>query len=181
MKMRTCSFVKVVGVMVWVFILLFLVVWSGCEPAASEITSKADNGFNQLSTYAWYVPDKLDIMPLTELINVGDGEEASKIRVYVSLLDAFDSQIKTPGIFRFELYEYIERSAEPKGRRIIIWPDIDLVGTVANNEHWRDFLRAYEFNLEFEPDSTKSYILQATCMCPNGKRLSSEFGLKAVK
>ncbi len=165
----------------WVLILLFLVVWAGCEPAASEITSKADNGFNQLSAYAWYVPVKIDIMPLTELINVGDDEEASKIRVYVSLLDAFDSQIKTPGVFRFELYEYIERSAEPKGRRIIIWPDIDLVDTVENNKHWRDFLRAYEFNLEFEPESNKSYILQATCMCPNGKRLSAEFGLKHAK
>jgi len=172
---------KAAAMVGWVFILLFLVVWSGCEPAASEITSKADNGFNQLSAYASYVPVKIDIMPLTELINVVDDEEASKIRVYLSLLDAFDSQIKTPGVFRFELYEYIERSAEPKGRRIIIWPDIDLVDTVENNEHWRDFLRAYEFNLEFELESNKSYILQATCMCPNGKRLSSEFGLKHVK
>jgi hypothetical protein len=94
------------------------------------------------------------------------------------LLDSFDCQIKTPGIFRFELYKYVRRSAEPKGKRIAIWPDIDLTGTTENNNYWRDFLRAYEFNLDFVPKRNQSYILQATCLCPNGKHLSADFVLK---
>ena len=170
---------KAVGVMVRVFFFVLLLVVGGCEsvPGVAGLLSKND----RLSAYTYYSPVAIDIMPLTEFVCVDDDEEASKIKVYVGLLDAFDCQIKTPGVFRFELYEYIPRSAEPKGRRIIIWPDIDLVDTVENNRHWRDFLRAYEFNLDFKPKSSRSYILQATCLCPDGKRLSAEFGLKHTR
>ena len=170
---------KAAGVMAWVFFFSLLLVVGGCEsvPGTAGLLSKND----RLSAYTHYSPVKIDIMPLTEFICVDDDEEASKIKVYVGLLDAFDCQIKTPGVFRFELYEYIPRSAEPKGRRIIIWPDIDLTDTVKNNKNWRDFLRAYEFHLDFEPASNQNYILQVTCLCPNGKRLSEEFCLKQAK
>ena len=163
----------VIAVIVQMFLLLL--VGAGCEPADAELSSGADSGFNQLSEYG---PVKLDIMPLTEFTATGGGEKPSKIKVYVSLLDAFDCQIKTPAVFRFELYDRVPRSVEPKGRRIVIWPDIDLNDAVKNNEHWRDFLRAYEFSLPFEPQSNQSYILQITSLCPGGKRLSAEFALK---
>jgi len=173
---------KAAAVVGRMFFFVLLAVWAGCEPVASESSSKSDNEFNQLSAYASYSPAKIDIMPLTEFIRVGDDDdEVSKIKVYVSLLDVFDSQIKAPGVFRFELYEYIQHSAEPKGGRIIIWEDVDLTEPSENNEHWRDFLRAYEFNLDFEPEGNRSYVLQGTCLCPNGRRLSAEFGLKPAK
>jgi hypothetical protein len=164
---------KVVAVIVQMFLLLLG--GAGCEPADTELPPKADRGFNQLSEYG---PVKLDIMPLTEFAAGGDGEKPSKIKVYVSLLDAFDCQIKTPTVFRFELYDIVLLSAEPKGKRILIWPDIDLNDAAKNNEYWRDFLRAYEFDLPFEPENSKSYILQITSLCPDGKRLSAEFTLK---
>jgi len=170
---------KAVAVIVQIFSFVLLLVVGGCEsvPGAAGSLSKP----NRLSAYTHYIPVKIDIMPLTEFVCIDDDEEASKIKVYVGLLDAFDCQIKTPGVFRFELYEYIPRSADPKGRRIILWPDIDLIDTVKNNKNWRDFLRAYEFNLDFELASSQSYILQVTCLCPNGKRLSAEFCLKQAK
>jgi hypothetical protein len=164
---------KVVAVIVQMFLLLLG--GAGCEPADTELSPKADSGFNQLSEYG---PVKVDIMPLTEFTSAGNGENPSKIKVYVSLLDAFDCQIKTPAVFRFELYDIVPRSAEPKGKRILIWPDINLTDAVKNNEYWRDFLRAYEFNLPFEPENSKSYILQITSLCSSGKRLSAEFTLK---
>jgi len=178
---------KGVGVILRVFFFCLLLVVGGCESVPG--TAGLLSGNDRLSAYIHYSPVKIDVMPLTEFICVGDDEEVSKgsrkagsqIKVYVALLDAFDCQIKAPGVFRFELYEYIPRSAEPKGRRIIIWPDIDLTDTVKNNNNWRDFLRAYEFNLDFEPASNQNYILQATCLCPNGKRLSAEFCLKQAK
>jgi hypothetical protein len=97
------------------------------------------------------------------------------------LLDSFGCQVKSAGVFRFELYERVERSAEPKGRRVVIWPDIDLIDAAANNENWRDFLRAYEFNLDFDLQGSQNYVLQVTCLCPGGKRLSAEFGLECMK
>lgn len=158
-----------------VIISLLLLAVTGCGPADTDLSMKADSGLSQLSAYG---PVKIDIMPLTEFAADNDDEKPSKIKVFVSLLDSFDCQIKTPVAFRFELYEKVLRSAEPKGQRIIIWPDIDLKNPAKNNVYWRDFLRAYEFDLPFEPETNKSYILQITSLCPGGKRLSAEFTLK---
>ncbi|MBA7626148.1 hypothetical protein ES703_33590 [subsurface metagenome] len=167
---------KVVGVIAQIFFFLLLLAEAGCGPAAPGLPPH--NRSNLLSAYA---PVKIDIMPLTEFIGVGEPEEVPRINVYVSLLDSFGCQKKSPGVFRFELYKHVERSADEKGRRITIWPDIDLTDVVENNNHWRDFVRAYEFNLGFEPQSNQSYVLQATCMCPSGRRLSAEFAIKHTK
>lgn len=172
---------RVVGVIAQIFFLVLLLVEAGCGPATTESPPPGDDSSNLLSTYTAYAPVKIDIMPLTEFIGAGEPEEASKINVYVSLLDSFDCQKKSPGVFRFELYEYVERSADEKGRRIIIWTDVDLNDAVENNNYWRDFLRAYEFNLLFEPESNQSYVLQVTCLCPSGRRLSAEFTIKHTK
>jgi len=165
--------------------LLLLMLFSinaGCEQqkTPTEIQATADNNINMLSLYTHFVPEKIDITPLTEFVGLDDAQR-SKIHLYVSLLDPFGSQIKSPGMFRFELYEYMQRSSEPKGKRAVIWPDVDLTDPVTNNDYWRDFLRAYEFSLPCEQANSQDYILQVTCLCPNGKRLSSEFTLRHTK
>jgi len=165
-----------------VCLLAMLLVGAGCQWPLSPpgLSAKTDNDLNKLSVYTHYAPAKINIVPLTEFISIGDAQQP-KINLYVSLLDSFGSQIKSPCVFRFELYQRVQRSAEPKGKRITIWPDIDLTEPAANNEYWRDFLRAYEFDLPFEPDVSQSYILQVTCLCPNGRRVSAEFVLKLTK
>lgn len=200
---------KAIALLLQIFFFISLFGQAGCkEPPAddsirTEPSPKADSDFD-VSIYATYAPVKIDIMPLTGFVNLGDTKGTSKgsrkhvpavrrpvesqvegagsqINVYVSLLDSFGSQKKSPGIFRFEMYEYIQRSAEPKGGRIAIWPDIDLSNAAENNRYWRDFLRAYQFNLPFEPASNQSYILQVTFLCPTGKRLSDEFVFTQLK
>lgn len=177
---------KTVSVIAQIVFLVLLLAAVGCEPPQvgikkTETPLKSVNDCNEVSFYARYTPEKIDIVPLTEYISDSDAGEESKIKVYVSLLDSFGYQMKSPGIFRFELYERVSRSAEPKGRRIAIWPDNDLTDVVENNRYWRDFLRAYEFSLPFDPETSQSHILQATCLCPNGKRLSAEFALTRTK
>jgi len=169
-----------IGLQMIVFLLVMAE--AGCEQAqlVSESPPKADNDFD-FSTYTSYDPVKVDIMPLTEFVSPGDAEGTPKINVYVSLLDSFGSQKKSPGIFRFEMYEHVQRSAEPKGGRSAIWPDVDLTNAAENNKYWRDFLRAYQFNLPFEPSGNQTYILQVTFLCPTGKRLSDEFTLKHTR
>jgi len=173
---------KTVGLIVRIIFLWLFLVGAGCEPASStaKLPPETDGSFD-VSIYTHYAPVKVDIIPLTEFAGAGDDEEGTRIDVFVSLLDRYGCQIKAPGVFRFELYERVQRSAEPKGRRVVIWTDIDLTDAANNNEHWRDFLRAYEFGLDFEPDSNRSYILQVTCLCPNGKRLLAEFDLKQAE
>jgi len=168
-----------------IFLSFFLILFTinlGCrqpKPPANN-TVATNNDINMLSFYTNYIPVKIDIMPLTEFVGAGDSQRP-KINLYVSLLDQFGSQIKSPGMFRFELYEYIQRSAEPKGKRAIIWPDVDLTDPVKNNEYWRDFLRTYVFSLPCEQSINQDYILQVTCLCPNGKRLTTEFMLRQIK
>jgi hypothetical protein len=122
-------------------------------------------------------PTKLMILPLTEKIQDKNNDNGSFIHVYLSLIDQFGSQVKRPGIFRFELYGRVLRSAEPKGKRIKIWPDFDLNDPVNNNNQWNDFLRVYEFRLDFETETEKDYILQATHILPNGKRLFAQYAI----
>jgi len=162
--------------------LLSLLAYIGCEP--SQATAKPPTHIDKAPDaqgYSGYMPAKVDIMPLTEFVPVPHAEGSSKLRIYVSLLDSFNCQMKSPGVFRFELYEGVSRSAEPKGKRIILWPDIDLTDAAKNNQYWRDFLRAYEFNLDFEPRAQQNYILQATFLSTAGRRLSSDFNLKSPK
>lgn len=174
--------VKAIGLIALVFFFVLLLLNAGCDSALIAAKSPPENGSGlDASIYASYAPAKLDIVPLTELASVGDARRTSQIYLYVSLLDSFGSQIKSPGVFRFELYEYVQRSADPKGARLVIWPDIDLTDPAKNNEHWRDFLRAYEFNLDFEADKNQTYVLHVTCLCPAGKRLSSDVVLKPTK
>ena len=165
-----------------IFFLCLLLVMAGCRqmPADAKVLPNVDSGFS-FSESAVYSPAKIDILPLTGFVYSDSNDGSAKIRVYVSLLDAYDCQIKSPGVFRFELYEYVHRSAEPKGKRVAIWPDINLLDQGENHKKWRDFLRAYEFELEFGPKSSQGYILQVTCLCPNGRRLSAEFVLKTTK
>ncbi len=172
---------KLFSVIARAVFLALLVVVAGCEPAppTPPIPPVVDGTVpDKLSIYTRYVPAKVNIIPLTEFVSVGGAQNASKIKVYVSLLDSFGCQMKGPGKFRFELYNHVQRSAKPKGRRITIWPDIDLTGPVENNNYWRDYFRAYEFTLDFGPKENHSYVLEATCFCPNGRRLSADFLLK---
>lgn len=128
-----------------------------------------------------FAPAKISVLPLTELsVPAGTGPGAT-LTVYVALLDAFGVQIKAPGVLRFELYDHVPRSSEPKGQRIAIWPDIDLTRPADNHKCWRDFLRAYEFNFDLQADGTKTCILEVTCISTDGRRLSAEYTLKGAQ
>jgi len=128
-----------------------------------------------------FAPARICILPLTELPSSTGSSQAVTLNAYVGLLDAFGCQIKAPGILRFELYQYVPRSAEPKGQRLAIWPDIDLTHPATNNRYWLDFLRAYEFKLDAPAGLNETYVLEATCMCPDGRRLPATFPLRGGK
>ena len=177
---------KSTDIKAYVFFVVLLSIAAGCESPKNgtkkiKQTNKAVSDCNEAFAYASYAPSKINIMPLTEYTVAGDTEEKPQIRAYVSMLDSFGYQIRSPGTFRFELYEKAQRSAETRGKRISIWPDIDLTDIVENNHYWRDFLRVYEFSLPVDLENNKGYILQTTCICPDGKRLSTEYALQHTK
>ena len=171
--------VKSVAAKVRVWLVLSVCAYCGCDavPNGNKWPGGGSGRDAELALYVDYGPVRIDVLPLTEFEPGRGLDAAGKIKVYVSLLDKFGSEIKAPGVFRFELHQYVERSARQKGRRIAIWPDVDLTDPAENNRYWRDFLRAYLFELDFELQANQRYMLQVTCLCPSGKRLSEEFTL----
>ena len=166
---------------VCIFVIAFVIfLTAGCsqpvqEPnLITENNNNDNNTSNKLSVYSLYVPTKMDILPLTEIV-FNEETQQKQINIFVSLIDQFGSEIKSPCVFRFELNRKVQRSAEPKGSRVKIWDDADLIDPVNNNNYWRNYLRAYEFKLPIESLTEQSYILEITCICPNNKRISSEF------
>ncbi len=157
--------------------LVIMFCW-GCEPDDSEINicSLSDQAMMQ----AYYVQD-IRFVGLTEIVADSRNMENAELYIFIDLIDSDGVRIKSPGMFRFELYHFVPRTSQPMGKRIAAWPDIDLEESEVNNEYWRDFLRAYHFKLplDFIPQSTDTFILQATFMTPNGRRLSATFHLKA--
>ena len=159
---------------VWGVAVVILVAFSFCLGCNSRVRVA---GEWECGVDAGYLPERVDIMPLTGLI---ESEGGRQIAVYVSLLDSSGYQMRWPGIFRFELYERVLRSLQKKGARVAIWPDIDLMDAGENGEYWRDFLRGYEFKLDFKPAVGKSYVLEITFLWPvsGGRRLSTELVIK---
>jgi hypothetical protein len=169
---------RIAGHIIIVSLILFFS--TGCEPESSTSLGSSTSPRDVLSVYA---ASKVRIIGLTEITPVPTNQWTSNLKVYVDLLDNFACRVKSPGTFRFELYEFVPRSSRPKGKRIFIWPDIDLTEATNNNSHWRDFLRAYQFDLDlnFRPKPDETFILEVTFTTPAGKRLSDLFQLKYEK
>ncbi len=156
----------------------------GCDSLlkVSRKQTTAPKKLSSESLYQGFEPKKVKILPLTGFQKSGNGSVGvEKIVLYVSLLDGFDCQIKAPSIFRFEAYERVPRSPTLKGERVTIWPDIDLTMASSNNEYWKKFLRAYKFQLDFEPEANKNYVLQVTAFYPRGKILTDNIILNSGK
>jgi hypothetical protein len=158
------------------FFILAFVFCAGCSGLPSVSLTPTD-----LPPCTRYGPARVDIIPLTSFVPAQDSGRNSTINVYVCLLDSFDSQVKAPAVFRFELFEHIQRSADPKGKRIVLWPDLDLTDPTLNNNHWQDFLRAYLFSLPLQKPLAGASILRVTCLCPSGKRLWADFLIKSTR
>jgi hypothetical protein len=149
-----------------------------CEPAETDINACSISDQAMLSAY--YVQN-IRFVGLTEIVTDPRNMENAELDVYVDLIDADEIRIKSPGTFRFELYHFVPRFSQPMGKRIAVWPDIDLDESEANTEHWRDLLRAYYFRLplDFIPRPIDTFVLQVTFMTPDARRMSATFHLKS--
>ncbi len=143
----------------------------GCEPDYSTSSGAVRDAISEFESFKAYQPVMAVFLPLSDVYPSDKPTEPDTITAYVALLDSAASALKAPAVFRFELYEFRPRSTDPKGKRLYMWQDITLNSFTENNKFWKDYLRAYEFRLQYDcPDCTK-YVLEVTCMCPSGQRL----------
>ena len=161
-------------------VVVFLFFSAGCEPESTVSSSALATPGGVLGAYS---ATNIHIIMLTEIVTPEDIQYFPRIKAYVDVLDKFDSRMKFPGTFRFELYDFVPRISEPMGKRLILWPDVGLTDPEQNNRYWRDHMRAYMFSLDldFEPREGQEFILQATFIKPDGKRLTDTFQIKYQK
>lgn len=156
----------------FVGVLFFMMIACGCQ----EQTHPAQSGFPavEMQKTCLFMPEKIRFNQLTEF------SQDWQITAYIDILDQFGSRIKAAGIWKFELYEYVLRSAESKGTRLYFWPDINLADAKVNFGYWQDYLRCYKFDLNLDTDLAggKTYILQAVCFTADGKRITDSIELK---
>jgi len=150
-------------------VMLFISV--GCEPEYSPPARPATETITECETLKAYQPVKAVFLPLSDVRPSDKPTDPDTITAYVALQDSAGSAVKAPAIFRFELYQFRPLSADPKGKRLYIWDNINLNAFTENNRYWRDYLRAYEFKLRYNCPDCKKYVLEATCTCPSGRRL----------
>lgn len=160
-------------IFIFVPFVVMLLLSVGCEPqhpAPRPVTET----ITEYQTLNAYQPIKAVFLPLSEVRSSDETVGPDTITAYISLQDSAGSTIKTPAVFRFELYQFKALSTDPKGKRLYIWNDINLNAFNDNNGHWRDYLRAYEFKLLYNCPDCRKYVLEVTCMSPSGTRLLAE-------
>lgn len=154
-------------------VLFFMMIACGCQEQQIQ-NRQSDSSVAEMQKTCLFVPEKIRFNQLTEF------SQDWQITAYIDILDQFGSRIKAAGIWKFELYEYVLRSAESKGTRLYFWPDINLTDAKVNFGYWQDYLRCYKFDLNLDTDLAggKTYILQAVCFTADGKRISDSIELK---
>ncbi len=149
----------------------------GCETAKGPIHAVAQRGENVSI-------EQIHISALTEFVTDPALPDKVQLKVLLEIFNASDPPVPVPCILRFELYEFHSVSSDPRGKRLVIWPEQDLTDAGNANEHWKDLLRGYEFYLplDFMPRRDKKYVLEATCFADQ-KRHNDLFKVKfsAVK
>jgi hypothetical protein len=161
-----------------VLVFLGVLVLPGC---GDQHSSKANVIKDKQLLLAEYEPKDVVLLGLSE-IQPAIGEQPAKLKLFVEVLDGFGTPLRYPGIIRFELYTRQLRSPISLGKQLAIWPDIDIRESAANNQYFRDYLRAYEFELEAKVAiAPGSYMVLITYTLPDGKRLISEAHLTLTK
>jgi len=156
-----------IGVRIFIVSLLLLAV-AGCQ-VSEKLPDKQPGTFQKASIF---VPQKISFNQLTEF------SKPWQITAYIDVSDQFGSRLKAPGIWRFELYSKVARSADAAGGRVKLWTDFDLTDATENNILWQDYLRCYKFELNLDSELSGTYILEAECFTAEGKRLSDRIELK---
>ena len=129
-----------------------LVVTAGCGSQVYESSRRPQGGFRLLALTAmeW---DALS--------------EEAVVRAFVQ-----PDKDNRAARYRFELYAFVPLDANPRGKRIALWPEIEPGAAESANRLWRPHLAAYEFVLPLphRPVAGKTYLLEVTILDADGIR-----------
>ncbi len=95
------------------------------------------------------LPAQVRIHPFTSTRGFAQGGGVTGIDARVVALDAFGDETKAFGTFRFELYAFAPRQADPRGARLYVWRQ-DLGEPQLNAAQWDNISRSYRFELRWD-------------------------------
>jgi len=112
--------------------------------------------------------DEVRLLAMTAIETKAFGEPGV-VRAFVQPIGTHET-----AQYRFELYEFMPLNANPRGKRLILWPSIEPGEAELTNTHWRQHLKAYEFTLPLESalSAKKAYLLEVTSLGKDGTRRS---------
>ena len=126
----------------------------GCGRLAGPFASPQRHDGVRLLTLTAFEPDVPD--------------EGTILRVFVQPADA-----DAGATYRFELYELKPYNTNPRGRRLMLWPEIAAVRRTDSTTHWRPHVGAYEFELPMHtPSDGQRLVLEVTALLEDGTRQS---------
>jgi len=129
-----------------------------------------------------FVPPPVDLMlPKSIRIHPFTGrtfDEAGGIKgvdVQIEAVDSYNDKTKAFGDFRFEMYQFVPNSLDPKGKRIATW-DESLWEPKKNLLHWDKITRLYVFKLQWDRPIPvgKRVVLLVSFSSPFTDRLTAE-------
>lgn len=133
---------------------IILILMAGCQSPRASMSHKDDASVRRIR-----------ISAITEFVPDPNVPNQLQIKTLIELFNVHGFSIKSPCTLRFEFYEFRSASSDPRGQRLLIWPNRDLSDSVINDKHWKNFLRGYEFFLPVDTplQKGKKYVLEATC------------------
>jgi len=145
----------------------------GCKsaPRAGDEAAKRE-------MLALLMPQRIEIVkPFTRVKSFDRDNTPDGIELLLRAVNSLDNPgLMIVGHVRVELFEYVEASAEPKGRRLDFW-DVDLSSTAKQKTFWNQLTQMYEFRLGIDPTvlpHERAFVMAVTYNSPLGEHLTDE-------
>jgi len=121
------------------------------------------------------LPKTIRIHPFTQTRVFDEAGGIKGVDVRIEAVDAYGDATKAFGDFRFEMYDFVTNSLDPKGKRIATWNE-SLLEPKRNLLHWDKITRTYEFKLQWDRPIPvgKRYVLVAVFSSPFTRRIIDE-------
>ena len=156
-------------------ILAVLSAWSvsGCATTPGYTDPKARQKALEL-----LMPERIEIVkPFTRVKSFDDDASPDGIELLLQAVNPLGNVgLMIVGVIRVELYEHVQASGIPTGKRLDSWT-IDLASEESQRRYWNHVTQMYQLRLKINPavvSVARRYVLVVTYTSPLGEHLTDD-------
>lgn len=156
-------------------ILAILSAWSvsGCATTPDYTDPKARQKALEL-----LMPERIEIVkPFTRVKSFDDDASPDGIELLLQAVNPLGNVgLMIVGVIRVELYEHVQASGIPTGKRLDSWT-IDLASEESQRRYWNHVTQMYQLRLKINPavvSVARRYVLVVTYTSPLGEHLTDD-------